>query len=70
MEDEKITNARYNFQKALRKFVKKYEEKGLKIGSIDINWEDETKYEPCEKCGIPRSRHPYHPDSDHDFESS
>ena len=42
MEDEKITKARYNFQKALRKLANKYREKGLKIYSIDIIWKDKN----------------------------
>lgn len=45
MEDEKITKARYHFQKALRKFVKRYEDKGVSIKSVDIEWGDAKEYE-------------------------
>lgn len=36
--DDELTKARYQFQKALKKFVNKYREKGLNIESVEIEW--------------------------------
>lgn len=40
MEDKEITKARDNFMKAIKRLTEKYREKGVKIKSVEIEWED------------------------------
>lgn len=38
LESKETTKRRYNFQKALRKCIDKYKEKGVGINSVKIEW--------------------------------
>ena len=38
LPNEETAKIRYNFQKALNRFVETYKKKGLKIKSVKIEW--------------------------------